>query len=278
MNRFKLLIIDDQVDNLQAIVRIFEEHRPEYIIYQTNNPLNTFQIVEKANPDLIITDWNMPEINGIELILKLKADPATVNIPVIMATGVNLSSTDLKVALEAGAVDFIRKPFDPLELIARTHAALLLSKTYKDLIEEKDIQLTESTLHLLNTQNCASEVKRKTNHLINLVEKDHPELVSLINEIIRYVENQVFKNGWQSFNLAFNKIHGSFQTNLVQNFPDLTQSEIKLCSLIKLGLDNKKIAALLFLTSDSIKVSRSRLRKKLKLETNQNLDTYLSQF
>lgn len=278
MQMYKVLIIDDQVDNLQTIVQVFELHQPDYKIYQTNNPLQVFEICARVKPNIIITDWEMPGLNGIELIASLKNNNSTAHIPIIMATGVNLSSSDLKLALEAGAHDFIRKPFDALELIARTHAAIQLSETYRSLLEEKDIQLTEATLHLLNTQNCANEVKRKTSELIKLLENNKSELIPLVNDISYHVENQIHKNGWQSFNLAFNKIHGSFQSSLLSEFPELTQSEIKLCSLIKLGLDNKKIASLLFQSSDSIKVSRSRLRKKLQLETNQSLDTFLRKF
>jgi DNA-binding response OmpR family regulator len=278
MDQYKILIIDDRVENLQTLVNIFEEHRPQYTIYQTNNPLNTVYICQKISLNLIITDWEMPGLSGIDLIKHLKAEKSTAQIPVIMATGVNISSTDLKDALEAGAIDFIRKPFDALELIARVHAALLLFESHKRILEAKDIELTESTLQLVNTQSCANEVKKKTEQLIGLLKNSNPEIIPLIQDIIDQVDHHIHNDSWQRFNVAFNKIYSQFHQNLLKDFPDLTTAELKLCTLLKLGLDNKKVASILHQSTDSVKVSRSRLRKKLVLETSQNLEGFLSQY
>jgi DNA-binding response OmpR family regulator len=278
MDQYKILIIDDQVENLQAMVSIFEEHRPQYIIYQTNNPLDAVYICQQTNPNLVITDWEMPGLNGIELIKHLRLDKKTAQIPVIMATGINISSTDLKDALEAGAIDFIRKPFDPLELIARVHAALLLFESHRKVLEAKDIELAESKLYLLNSQNCASDVKKKTEQLINLVGPANSEIRELVQGIIEQIEEHTHNDSWQRFNIAFNRIYSKFHQNLLSDFPDLTTAELKLCTLLKLGLDNKSIASILHQSNDSIKVSRSRLRKKLGLDTSQNLESFFIQF
>jgi diguanylate cyclase (GGDEF)-like protein len=79
--------------------------------------------VRAAVPDLVLLDIRMPDIDGIELCRRLRADPATVNLPVIMLTAKRLSA-DKVIALGAGADDYISKPFDTLELVARARSTL----------------------------------------------------------------------------------------------------------------------------------------------------------
>lgn len=128
----KVLIVDDEATNLQVIARAFEAmpDRP-YEVLQTLSPVQALEIARTEQPDLIITDWDMPVVDGIELIRRLKADPATRDVLVIMCTGVMTTSRNLEAALDAGAVDYIRKPVDALELLARTRSMLHLAATLK---------------------------------------------------------------------------------------------------------------------------------------------------
>ena len=128
----KILIVDDEPGNLQAIVRAFQgmDDCP-YEILQTLSARKALEIAQAEQPDLIITDWDMPEVDGIALIRMLKENPATRDILVIMCTGVMTTSEHLRTALDAGAVDYIRKPVDELELNARTRSMLQLSAMMK---------------------------------------------------------------------------------------------------------------------------------------------------
>jgi len=125
-----ILIVDDQPENLQTITDIFTKSQLLYEITQAPNGKIALKIIEKVVPDLIITDWEMPEMDGIEFIKQLKQNTNTVDIPVIMCTGVMTSSKNLETSLQAGAVDYIRKPIDEIELIARTKANLHLADNY----------------------------------------------------------------------------------------------------------------------------------------------------
>jgi diguanylate cyclase (GGDEF)-like protein len=135
----KVLIVDDEATNLQVIARVFESmtDRP-YEILQTLSPEKALEIARDEQPDLIITDWDMPVVDGIELIRRLRSDPVTSDILVIMCTGVMTTSKNLDAALEAGAVDYIRKPVDDLELIARTRSMLQLAATLKRIRRQND--------------------------------------------------------------------------------------------------------------------------------------------
>jgi len=131
----KILIVDDQPDNLDVIVRFIEEDNSPYELLQALNAEIAIKIAKTELPDLIITDWEMPGMDGIELIKTLKQNEATKDIPVIMCTGVMTSSENLHTALMAGAVDYIRKPVDKIELIARVKSMLELSDSRKVLKE-----------------------------------------------------------------------------------------------------------------------------------------------
>ena len=128
-----ILIVDDQPANLKAINDIFIEDKSPYNIINSPNGKVALKIIEKKMPDLIITDWEMPIMNGIEFIDVLKKNPLTANIPVIMCTGVMTSSKNLRTALDTGAIDYIRKPVDAIELIARTQANLHLADKYNEI-------------------------------------------------------------------------------------------------------------------------------------------------
>jgi len=128
-----ILVIDDQPDNLKIIVDYLKESDVVYTILKAPNGKIACEIAEKKIPDLIITDWEMPEMDGIETIKCLKSKDKTKDIPIIMASGVMTQPKNLKTALEAGAVDYIKKPVDKTELIARVHSMLKLADSYKEI-------------------------------------------------------------------------------------------------------------------------------------------------
>ena len=74
-------------------------------------------------PDLVISDIMMPNVSGLQLVQTLKADPATAGIPIILLSA-KAQSSDLKAGLDAGADDYVTKPFEPLELVERVQALL----------------------------------------------------------------------------------------------------------------------------------------------------------
>jgi PAS domain S-box-containing protein len=90
-------------------------------------------------PDLIITDWLMPEVNGMELIKLLKANSITRDIPVIMITGALAPAEEFDNVLRSGAMDFLRKPLDYSEVRALVKAGLALSRSLKEARQQKDL-------------------------------------------------------------------------------------------------------------------------------------------
>ncbi len=141
MNEHQILIVDDDNQNLQLLYTYLSLIDTSFNIIKTNRSKKALKLAKSRIPDLIITDWEMPALNGLELLKELKEDKETKDIPVIMLTGIMLASENLKLAFDAGAVDFISKPVRKNELSARVTSVLKLSDSYKEikkLNDEKD--------------------------------------------------------------------------------------------------------------------------------------------
>ncbi len=124
----RILIVDDDVDSLKLIGLMLQ--RQGYEISAANSGSQALNKVVVEPPDLIILDVMMPDMDGYEVCRRLRADPKTQNIPIIMFTAKTL--VDDKVAgFEAGADDYLTKPTHPAELASRVKAVLARSTAKK---------------------------------------------------------------------------------------------------------------------------------------------------
>ena len=105
LKEYKILVVDDNPDNLRTLVDLMEHMQLDIQAFQETSARNALDIAKMEKPDLIITDWEMPDMDGIEFIRELQIGKETRSIPVIMCTGIMTSSMNLKTALDAGAVD-----------------------------------------------------------------------------------------------------------------------------------------------------------------------------
>jgi PAS domain S-box-containing protein len=181
MAEAKILIADDEPLNLLLYSEMLKSEG--YLCINAKDGLTAIDLAVSEMPDLIILDWNMPRLNGLEALKRIKNIPETKEIPLIMITGIMTSPENLKSALEAGAIDFLRKPFDKIELLARVGSMLLLSRSMKELhekyliIERKNIfinALMESIPHPMVYYNLEGKImgcNHQFEHFINL-EKD----------------------------------------------------------------------------------------------------------
>lgn len=131
-----ILVVDDEQAYLASITDTLRGKN--FKILQALNGSMGIKVTKQFMPDIIIADWEMPEMNGLQMIQELKSDETTKNIPIIMCTGKMTTSKNLDSALEAGASDYIRKPIDPIELTARINSALHLSKAFKEIKRQND--------------------------------------------------------------------------------------------------------------------------------------------
>jgi len=117
----RILVVDDNPLNLRLLVDMLaSEH---YLVSTATDGFQALAKIEAEKPDVILLDVMMPGLDGFETCRRIKADPATADIPVIMVTALS-DVDDLVRGFEAGADDFVTKPFNGLELMARLHLQL----------------------------------------------------------------------------------------------------------------------------------------------------------
>jgi DNA-binding response OmpR family regulator len=134
-----ILLVDDNTINLQLLFETLDGQG--YQLLAARSGEEALRIARKATPDLILLDIMMPGIDGYETCARLKADEVTRNSVVIFLTA--LQSTEEKVrGLSMGAMDFITKPFDPEEIIARVSIQLENHRKHQELLRHNQ-QLTE---------------------------------------------------------------------------------------------------------------------------------------
>ncbi len=294
MENYKILIVDDEPVFLETMVEAIEKAGEPYELFQAVNGEVAYNIACKRLPDLIITDWEMPFMTGLELIDKLKSNYATKLIPVIMCTGLMTSTRNLMTALEIGAVDYIRKPIDSLELISRIRSMLLLQESFKEnrlkheqlqqkekevlelTIESQNKELTANTLCSIRNQEMLISIAKELQDILEL--SNDEKIEKHIRSVISSLKNNNTDSTWEEFRKYFENVHSSFFKNLSECCPGLTQNEVKICALLKLNFSTKDISAITHQSSRSVDVARYRLRKRLNLPKEESLFAFLSQF
>ncbi|MDP6041021.1 MAG: response regulator [Candidatus Latescibacteria bacterium] len=132
--RSKILIVDDEPFNLDLLE---QELMDDYDIVSATNGIEALEQADAENPDLILLDIQMPEMNGIEAVMKLRESEHHVTTPVFMLTAQS-NMEDQVVGLNAGADDYILKPFDPDDLQARIRSGLRIGGLQKELTKERN--------------------------------------------------------------------------------------------------------------------------------------------
>jgi sigma-B regulation protein RsbU (phosphoserine phosphatase) len=126
----RVLVVDDELPNRLYLRKLLEARDCE--VFDAADGKTALEIAVKAQPDLILVDVMMPEMNGFELCGRLRDEVRTTDIPVIMVTAKS-KIEDIETGFERGAMDYIRKPFNPRELVLRVGNALALKKSNDEL-------------------------------------------------------------------------------------------------------------------------------------------------
>lgn len=284
MDKHKILVVDDEPSITEGIVKFYIESREPFELFQALNGETALHVAKQVIPDLVLTDWDMPVMDGLQLISKMKATEVLRDIPVIMMTGHMLSARDLSTAMSVGAVDYIRKPIDKIELLARTKTMLRISAANKTIRKQEDDRLSSelehhkkelaiAALHLANYQKRNEELLVEIKKLIPYINKEGMEIIrKIINDNKSNYEND-FLN---IFETQFRDVHADFYERIDNKHPDLTPTEKKICTFLKMNLNTKEIAVLLLSTPASVEVTRAKIRKKLRLDHCKSLTEYIA--
>jgi two-component system, OmpR family, alkaline phosphatase synthesis response regulator PhoP len=156
--RSTILIADDQPDNLVLLTRYLEAEGYNYI--QAKDGVEALEKLRSELPDLILLDVNMPNKDGFSVLEELRADPVIQHIPVIILTAARHDSIAVQFGLNRGADDYITKPFDRRELVARIRTKLR-SKESEDRIRQRleaVLHCTADAVMLFDAKACLSLV------------------------------------------------------------------------------------------------------------------------
>ncbi|MDJ0659875.1 MAG: response regulator [Crocosphaera sp.] len=141
-----ILVVDDTPDNLRLLSVMLSEQG--YKVRKALNGKTALNTIYQVPPDLILLDINMPSMNGYEVCQKLKEDEKTKEIPVIFISALDDVLDKVK-AFDVGGVDYINKPFQAEEVIARIENQLTIQRQKKQLQQEiKEREKTEQTLRI----------------------------------------------------------------------------------------------------------------------------------
>jgi putative two-component system response regulator len=199
-----IILVDDNMANLTAGKNMLKD---KYLVFPAPSGAKLFEILEKVTPSLILLDIEMPELNGYEVIKKLKTDKKTSDIPIIFLTSKSDPGSELE-GLSLGAIDYISKPFSPPLLTKRIENHLLMAEQKKELqnynenlqqkVQKKTKQVVELQNSILNTM--AELVEFRDNITGGHIERTQSYLKLLIDAIL---EKNIYWDEISSWNLQF---------------------------------------------------------------------------
>lgn len=276
----KILLVDDSKETIRMVGSELHSRRGFEIINAANGEMGV-AVAKEELPDLILMDWDMPIMNGLQATRVLMNDEATFHIPVIVATGRMTSSEDLEIALASGATDYIRKPIDFVELHARINVALRIKEQHESIqsllrneIELKNRQLSTTSMLIVEKNGLMKEYFDQLAWLQKLHREDPKGFDSQIKQLRKRIINHVeIDDSWHTFKIHFDQVHPDFFDQLTDY--DISQKDLKLCAYIKMGMDNKQISQLLNITHGSMRTALYRLKKKMGLDEEVNLRDYV---
>jgi tetratricopeptide (TPR) repeat protein len=141
-------------------------------------------------------------------------------------------------------------------------------------LEFKNKELASYTLNLIQKNEILHNLKESVDEIRNTPDAQIKPKLNALASMVNYSFH--LDREWENFKMHFEQVHQNFFKRLLEIYPDLSANDLKLCSLIKLNLDNRGIAAILNISQESAKVARHRLRKKLDLPADQTLIAFFN--
>lgn len=271
-----IMLIDDSLESLNLLTRILSGQG--FGVRQARSGSMAIAAINKTAPDLIILDIKMPEMDGFEVCTRLKENPLTRMIPIIFVSALN-DWHDKRQAFETGAVDYLTKPFQEPEVLARIRLHLALSlktRHLKQAVERRTIKLEESNTAL----------KVLVEHRQQEIEKLEENVIYQINALVLPYVNRLNKTRLddrqraltQVIESSLSEVTSQFSGKLFTRAAGVTPREMEVATLIKAGKTNIEISDILNISEPAVSFHRQNLRKKLGLiGTKTNLAVYLNE-
>ncbi len=151
--------------------------------------------------------------------------------------------------------------------------------TQEKLDTELELKKKELASVTLNNIRKNEKLSRLRDELQLIMRISLPKNKSRIAELIKEIESNMDDSGnWDNFEHNFNLLHDGFLVRFASKYPRLTHKDLKICAFIRMNIDNKGIAKFLHITTESLGVSRTRIRKKINLEKDVFLNDFIMRF
>jgi DNA-binding CsgD family transcriptional regulator len=165
------------------------------------------------------------------------------------------------------------------KIVAKNEAEIneLQQEKLKAEIQFKNQELATTTMHLVQKGELLNKLKDNLNNMLK--NTSDPKMKKEIRSTIQLLNQDAqLDKDWEQFAQYFDEVHVDFLKRLKDKYPQLTPKDQKLCTYLKMNLSTKEIVPLMNISVRGVEVSRYRLRKKLGLETNVNLNEFLMKF
>ena len=286
-NRSLILIVDDNTYNIQVLGNILREN--DYRTAVAQDGFEALNFLEKKMPDLVLLDIMMPQMDGYEVCERIKKDPDKAELPIIFIS-VHTDTAEKVKAFRAGAVDYITKPFQQEEILARIRVQLQLQETKEELrranqdlekrVQERTAELSEANqkleqtntaLNVLLEKKDENKKKLEENLIFNVKQLIQPSLEKLKDTELSGSQ----KHYLDLIEGQIEEVISPLNRNLSGKY-SLTSTEMQMLELIKQGKMTKEIADMLGVSTRTVDSHRHNIRKKLEIDNkNVNLRTYL---
>ncbi len=226
----RVLIVDDTLQNIQVLGTVLREE--QYQINVAQNGLQALELVAKVEPDLILLDIMMPELDGFETCKRLKADEKTRDIPIIFLTA-KAETDDIVSGFELGAVDYVTKPFNPTELLARVKTHLTMQRLRRELKaynEQLEHMVAERTAEL---QKAHRELQVKVRELdgrdrlgnaqmtLKSVDQAYETIMEVVRDVLRVEQVCIYRPTADGARLELKAALGASRAGAIQLPEDL---------------------------------------------------------
>ncbi len=267
---YKILIVDDDPVVVKTLERLL--YKRNYLFYSVQSGEEAIMAVQDINPDLILLDVFMSEMNGYDVCEKLKKKGITQKIPVIFLTS-NNASKDIVKGFNAGAVDYILKPFNTEELIARVNTQLELKRSREEIKQMELIKTRFFNILANDIRDSLTGVKgvaeflhqelestqvniNESKKLSGILKEDSAEIFNFVDKIIK----------WNVFNSEPNEL-------LIQEFPakELIQ---EILAGFRDYLSQKEMVVSLQVPEDAVVKSDKNILKNILTEVIDNAIKY----
>ena len=198
----RVLIVDDTLQNIQVLGTVLREQ--QYQINVAQDGLQALEMVAKVPPDLILLDIMMPGMDGFETCKRLKADEKTREIPIIFLTA-KVETEDIVHGFELGAVDYVTKPFNSTELLARVKTHLTMQgmrkelKAYNEQLEQMvaertaELQVAHRKLQLQVRELDGRDRLGHAQMTLESVDQAYETILEVVRDVLKVSQARIYR-------------------------------------------------------------------------------------